>query len=73
MKLFRSEKGITKIHLVIVVVVIMMIVAFSMLLAIGEDGFSLKTKNEINNSVQQDETKNNEQKNQIIDNTVYRN
>jgi len=64
MKFLKDEKGITKVQLTLVVIVIMIIVAFSISLMIGEDGFSLETKD--------DENKNNTVTNEVIDNTVYR-
>ena len=64
MKFLKEEKGLTKVQFTVVAAVVMVIVAFTILLALGENGFSLRT--EVENVTQ------NTVKNEIVDNTVYR-
>lgn len=64
MKFLKEEKGLTKVQFTVVAAIVMVIVAFTILLALGENGFSLKTEAE-------NVTKNTV-KNEIVDNTVYR-
>lgn len=64
MKFLKEEKGLTKVQFTVVATVVMVIVAFTILLALGENGFSLRTEAE---NVTQ-----NTVKNEIVDNTVYR-
>lgn len=64
MKFLKEEKGLTKVQFTVVAAIVMIIVAFTILLVLGENGFSLKTEAE---NVTQ-----NTVKNEIVDNTVYR-
>jgi hypothetical protein len=65
MKFLKDEKGMTKPQLVIVAVVVMIIIAFSLVLVIGEDGFSFRTKDK------ELKSGNNVSNNTVVDNTVY--
>lgn len=53
MKKINSEKGLARVKLTITILAIMIIVAMAFVLAIGEDGISLKLNNLIktNNTV----------------------
>ena len=44
MKFLKEEKGLTKVQFTVVAAVVMVIVAFTILLALGENGFSLRTE-----------------------------
>lgn len=64
MKFLKEEKGLTKVQFTVVAAVVMVIVAFTILLALGENGFSLRTEAE---NVTKKTVKN-----ETVDNTVYR-
>ena len=64
MKFLKEENGLTKVQFTVVAAVVMVIVAFTILLALGENGFSLRTEAE---NVTQKTVKN-----ETVDNTVYR-
>lgn len=72
MKFFKDEKGLTKIQFTIVAIIVMIIVAFTILLALGEDGFSLKTKPGTDTKIDAN-VENNENEQKEIDDTVYKN
>lgn len=51
MKFLKNENGMTRVKLTIAIIAIMILVAFSLFLAIGEEGISLRLKRETNTNM----------------------
>lgn len=71
--MLKSEKGMSRVELVITLAIIMLILACTILLSIGEDGLSFLPKqeevnnnNSVNEEVQNNETNETAEKNEIV-------